>query len=96
VIQMVDVADTLFASEDGNEFKELSFGQFMEAVQQMRGNNTCTVKDLVDLRKHLTKDMEKHESKQRANSKQRSSSKSGSGSFKRSKTLDLSALAACW
>jgi len=97
VIQMVDVADTLFAGECGQEFKNLSFGQFMEAVQQMRGNNTCTVKDLVDLRKFITKEMEKQETKQRATSRvnsQRASSKQSAVSLRASKTLDLSALAA--
>merc|ERR1719162_2687235 len=60
VLQMVDMADTLFASEeDSTDFKQLTFGEFMEAVVQMRGTNFSTVKDLVNLQKGLSKKMEK-------------------------------------
>jgi voltage-gated sodium channel len=56
VVQMVDMADTLFASDiDSSDFKELSFGEFMEAVVKLRGDNFATVKDLVNLQKFVNK-----------------------------------------
>jgi hypothetical protein len=60
VLQMVDAADVLFAcEEDAGEFKTLTFEEFMEAVQQMRGTNFATVKDMVHLRKFLTENVAK-------------------------------------
>jgi hypothetical protein len=46
VIGLVDFTDFIF--KDG---AELSFGDFMDVVLQLRGTNTATVKDIVDLRK---------------------------------------------
>lgn len=46
VVGLVDFADVIF---EGDE--ELSFTKFMEVVLQLRGSNTATVKDIVDLRK---------------------------------------------
>merc|ERR1712242_192567 len=37
--------------EPHGEEKELSFGEFMDMILQLRGSNTATVKDVVDLRK---------------------------------------------
>merc|ERR1719291_919587 len=48
VVSLVDFSDYIF--KDG---RELSFPDFMELVLQLRGSNTATVKDLVDLRKFL-------------------------------------------
>jgi len=48
VVGLVDLADFIF--EDG---VELSFPEFMEIVLQLRGSNTATVKDIVDLRRFV-------------------------------------------
>lgn len=49
VVGLVDFADHIF--KDG---VELSFPDFMELVLQLRGSNTATVRDVVDLRKFVT------------------------------------------
>jgi len=65
VLQIVDMADSLFAadcdSEENEEKKgsedkgkELSLKEFMTVVQRMRGTNFATVKDLVNLQRNLT------------------------------------------
>lgn len=46
VVGLVDFADVIFEDQE-----ELSFSKFMEVVLQLRGSNTATVKDIVDLRK---------------------------------------------
>lgn len=46
VIGLVDLTDFIFKDDDG-----LSFPEFMDVVLQLRGSNTATVKDIVDLRK---------------------------------------------
>jgi hypothetical protein len=43
-----------FIFKDGDD---LSFGEFMEVVLQLRGSNMATVKDVIDLRKLLTEEM---------------------------------------
>lgn len=48
VVGLVDYTDFLFASED-----TLTFGDFMETLLQLRGSNSATVKDIVDVRKFL-------------------------------------------
>jgi len=48
VVGLVDFADFIF--KDG---VELSFPEFMEIVLQLRGCNTATVRDIVDLRKFV-------------------------------------------
>jgi len=48
VVGLVDFADFIFSDSD-----TLSFQEFMELVLQLRGSNTATVKDIVDLRKNL-------------------------------------------
>jgi len=48
VVGLVDFADIIFEDDI-----ELTFGDFMELVMQLRGSNTCTVKDIVDLRKFV-------------------------------------------
>jgi len=47
VVGLVDFADVIF--EDGAQ--ELSFEKFMDIVLQLRGTNTASVKDIVELRK---------------------------------------------
>jgi len=48
VVALVDLSDFIF--EDN---RELSFVDFMDLILQLRGSNTATVKDVVDLRKIL-------------------------------------------
>lgn len=48
VVGLVDFTDFIF--QNG---KELSFSDCMDLVLQLRGTNTATVKDVVDLRKHV-------------------------------------------
>eukprot|EP00927_Polykrikos_kofoidii_P046764 TRINITY_DN40904_c0_g1_i1.p1 TRINITY_DN40904_c0_g1~~TRINITY_DN40904_c0_g1_i1.p1 ORF type:complete len:797 (-),score=159.98 TRINITY_DN40904_c0_g1_i1:221-2464(-) len=61
VVGLVDFADFIFGGEDENEEGgevELTMQQFMEIVLSLRGSNSATVKDMVDLRKfHNTADM---------------------------------------
>ncbi|CAE7282106.1 Sh, partial [Symbiodinium pilosum] len=58
VFALVDLADFIFEQKD-----TLEFAAFMDAVLQLRGSNTATVKDIVDLQKlivnhfKLTEDM---------------------------------------
>merc|ERR1719424_825066 len=54
VIGLVDFTDHIF--KDG---KGLSFTDFMDMILQLRGSNNATVKDVVDMRKHLVAEMEK-------------------------------------
>eukprot|EP00927_Polykrikos_kofoidii_P007811 TRINITY_DN13207_c1_g1_i1.p1 TRINITY_DN13207_c1_g1~~TRINITY_DN13207_c1_g1_i1.p1 ORF type:complete len:797 (-),score=164.93 TRINITY_DN13207_c1_g1_i1:49-2340(-) len=59
VVGLVDFADFIFevendvGDEDEDEGVELTLGQFMEVVLQLRGSNNATVKDVVDLRKFV-------------------------------------------
>eukprot|EP00418_Pyrodinium_bahamense_P009110 CAMPEP_0179108038 /NCGR_PEP_ID=MMETSP0796-20121207/50306_1 /TAXON_ID=73915 /ORGANISM="Pyrodinium bahamense, Strain pbaha01" /LENGTH=351 /DNA_ID=CAMNT_0020806101 /DNA_START=1 /DNA_END=1057 /DNA_ORIENTATION=+ len=54
VYGLVDLADFIFAQEYGEqEEKQLKFPEFMEIVLSLRGTNTATVKDIVDLRKFI-------------------------------------------
>mmetsp|Transcript_27718 Transcript_27718/g.45370 ORF Transcript_27718/g.45370 Transcript_27718/m.45370 type:complete len:347 (-) Transcript_27718:47-1087(-) len=46
VFALVDLADFIFGQKSS-----LSFASFMDAVLQLRGSNTATVKDVVDLQK---------------------------------------------
>jgi len=52
VYAFVDLADFLFDEED-DESGGMSFATFMETVLSLRGSNTATVKDVVDLRKYI-------------------------------------------
>eukprot|EP00929_Paragymnodinium_shiwhaense_P063133 TRINITY_DN31560_c0_g1_i1.p1 TRINITY_DN31560_c0_g1~~TRINITY_DN31560_c0_g1_i1.p1 ORF type:complete len:786 (-),score=165.54 TRINITY_DN31560_c0_g1_i1:209-2566(-) len=57
VIGLVDYADFIFGgdeedNEDGEEI-ELTLPQFMEVILQLRGSNSATVKDVVDIRKFV-------------------------------------------
>jgi len=53
VYALVDLADFIFKDD-----RELDFPEFMELVLQLRGSNTATVKDIVDLRKYLATHLE--------------------------------------
>lgn len=57
VVGLIDFAEFIFQDdnmEDGEEHeRELSFGNFMNVVLQLRGSNNATVKDIVDLRKFM-------------------------------------------
>eukprot|EP00928_Gymnodinium_smaydae_P085478 TRINITY_DN6896_c0_g3_i1.p1 TRINITY_DN6896_c0_g3~~TRINITY_DN6896_c0_g3_i1.p1 ORF type:complete len:561 (-),score=75.84 TRINITY_DN6896_c0_g3_i1:161-1843(-) len=49
VVGLVEVVDSIYVEDvDG-----LTFSEFMDLVLHLRGNNTATVKDVVDLRKFL-------------------------------------------
>jgi len=48
---LVDFEDFIF-----NERDKLTFGDFMDLVLQLRGTNTCTVKDIANLKKSICKD----------------------------------------
>lgn len=58
VVGLVDFADIIFEDDI-----ELSFGDFMELVLQLRGSNNCTVKDMVDLRKFVVTELSTMQSK---------------------------------
>merc|ERR1712083_226659 len=58
VVGLVDFVDFLFELED-----EHDFGHFMQIVLGLRGTNTATVKDVVDMRKFISvqlEDMREH------------------------------------
>eukprot|EP00928_Gymnodinium_smaydae_P017550 TRINITY_DN16710_c2_g1_i3.p1 TRINITY_DN16710_c2_g1~~TRINITY_DN16710_c2_g1_i3.p1 ORF type:complete len:390 (-),score=101.70 TRINITY_DN16710_c2_g1_i3:116-1285(-) len=54
VVGLIDFTDYIF--QDG---RALSFPAFMDVVLQLRGSNTATVKDMVDLRKCITFELRK-------------------------------------
>merc|ERR1740121_2129259 len=49
VVGLIDYADIIF---EGYQ-KELSFAEFFDVLLSLRGNNSATVKDIVDLRKFV-------------------------------------------
>jgi len=53
VVGLVDFADFIFEADGVAEEAELEFHEFMNVVLQLRGSNTATVKDIVDLRKFV-------------------------------------------
>jgi voltage-gated sodium channel len=48
VVGLADCSDFIFESQD-----ELTLAEFMETVMSLRGKNTATVRDIVDLRKFI-------------------------------------------
>jgi len=61
-VNLVDAADFIFHGEELDENgdpldKELSFGDLMEVTLALRGSNTATVRDIVDLRKFVQKEV---------------------------------------
>lgn len=53
VIGLVDQTDFIFEND-----QELSFAEFFDLILKLRGSNTATVKDMVDLRKLLRTEMD--------------------------------------
>lgn len=60
VVGLVDFADTIFEQDytpgddtDSEVDKRLSFAEFMGVILELRGSNTATVKDIVELRKYI-------------------------------------------
>lgn len=60
VFALIDLADYIFLDDDNAEV-ELDFGRFMEIVLKLRGSNTATVKDIVDLRKFMRLQMQENQ-----------------------------------
>eukprot|EP00929_Paragymnodinium_shiwhaense_P073093 TRINITY_DN37152_c1_g1_i1.p1 TRINITY_DN37152_c1_g1~~TRINITY_DN37152_c1_g1_i1.p1 ORF type:complete len:819 (+),score=218.32 TRINITY_DN37152_c1_g1_i1:111-2567(+) len=54
VVGLVDLSDFIFKEKD-----EISYGDFMELVMQLRGNNAATMKDIVDMKKFVKLELEK-------------------------------------
>jgi len=64
VYGLVDLADFIFAQDDDDEGeKHLTFHEFMDIVLKLRGTNTATVKDIVDLRKFIKNGINRLEEK---------------------------------
>ncbi|CAE7681202.1 scn4aa [Symbiodinium sp. CCMP2592] len=54
---LVNFIDVLFENgEEGGYYDKVPFSQFMERLLKLRGSNTATVKDLVDIRKWMTRE----------------------------------------
>jgi hypothetical protein len=55
VMQLLDMADFIFEDDESIEGgeKTLPFSEFMETLSEFRGQNTATVKDVMQLRKFL-------------------------------------------
>eukprot|EP00927_Polykrikos_kofoidii_P083241 TRINITY_DN8483_c0_g1_i1.p1 TRINITY_DN8483_c0_g1~~TRINITY_DN8483_c0_g1_i1.p1 ORF type:complete len:781 (-),score=142.02 TRINITY_DN8483_c0_g1_i1:41-2383(-) len=53
-VGLIDFSDQIFA-----EPRDLSFAEFMDIILQLRGSNTATVKDVVDLRKLIVFEVSK-------------------------------------
>lgn len=61
VVGLVDLADFIFQDQYQNtDDHEIPFSDFMELIMQLRGSNQATVKDIVDLRKFITQEINKH------------------------------------
>lgn len=65
VVGLVDYVDFIFADN-----KELTFAEFFEVLLSLRGSNTATVKDIVDLRNYLSKQLSKDSAKEQTNKEQ--------------------------
>mmetsp|Transcript_41399 Transcript_41399/g.96689 ORF Transcript_41399/g.96689 Transcript_41399/m.96689 type:complete len:727 (-) Transcript_41399:118-2298(-) len=64
-VGLIDYADQIFAKENGEEGTQetVLFSHFMNEILQLRGTNTCTVKDLINMRKVVErsgKDVKEH------------------------------------
>ncbi|CAJ1455286.1 unnamed protein product [Effrenium voratum] len=58
VSTLVNFADVLFEGDDEQLMTKVPFKDFMTRLLKFRGTNTATVKDLVDLRKCITKELQ--------------------------------------
>ncbi|CAJ1449843.1 unnamed protein product [Effrenium voratum] len=71
---LINFADVLFEvegeDEDGSPLEDVAskipFAEFMSRLLKLRGSNTATVKDLVDLRKWIAKEFQQLQRKNRA------------------------------
>ncbi|CAE7706245.1 Sh [Symbiodinium pilosum] len=56
---LVNFVDVLFenSGDDGGYYEKVPFSEFMERLLKLRGSNTATVKDLVDLRKWMMREL---------------------------------------
>jgi hypothetical protein len=66
VVNLVDAADFIFHSDEIDDIgvnidKKLSFSEFLELILSLRGTNTATVRDIVDLRKFVQAELKKME-----------------------------------
>jgi len=52
VVGLVDMADYIFKDD-----QELSFTEFIDLILRLRGTNHCTVKDIMEMRKHVMKEV---------------------------------------
>mmetsp|Transcript_22990 Transcript_22990/g.52627 ORF Transcript_22990/g.52627 Transcript_22990/m.52627 type:complete len:636 (-) Transcript_22990:120-2027(-) len=52
VVGLVDIADFIFKGAD-----TISFAEFMDLILQLRGSNSATVKDIVDLRRYISSEV---------------------------------------
>lgn len=61
VVGLVDFVDSIFDadhfSEDGPHQKSLEFSEFMKTLLDLRGSNSATLKDIIELRKFVTDKM---------------------------------------
>mmetsp|Transcript_114998 Transcript_114998/g.211479 ORF Transcript_114998/g.211479 Transcript_114998/m.211479 type:complete len:788 (+) Transcript_114998:60-2423(+) len=62
VFGVVDLIDTIFATEHGTE-RVLSFGDLVEVMMDQRNSNQATVKDVTDLRKYIRGRVDRLEAK---------------------------------
>jgi len=52
-VSIVDFTDFIFGGED-NPDDALNFEKFMEVILKLRQTNECTIRDMVDLRRHIS------------------------------------------
>eukprot|EP00930_Biecheleria_cincta_P058337 TRINITY_DN44179_c0_g1_i1.p1 TRINITY_DN44179_c0_g1~~TRINITY_DN44179_c0_g1_i1.p1 ORF type:complete len:605 (+),score=83.63 TRINITY_DN44179_c0_g1_i1:52-1815(+) len=61
---LVDLSDFIFSSDDDTqEEMQLSYEDFIDLILSLRGSNTATVKDVVDLRKFMQERLKRIEGK---------------------------------
>merc|ERR1719454_1782787 len=51
-VGLIDFADFIF-----HEQEYLTFGDFIDIILQFRGSNSCTVKDMVEVRRYLMSEL---------------------------------------
>ncbi|OLQ12492.1 Polycystin-2 [Symbiodinium microadriaticum] len=52
-VSIVDFTEYIFGGEDNSE-DALNFSNFMEVILKLRQTNECTIRDMVDLRRHIS------------------------------------------
>merc|ERR1719362_2342331 len=63
VVSLPDFTDTIFEPDEDGQPKPLNFSEFMNVVLDLRGTNTATVKDVVQLRRFVNARVETLERK---------------------------------